>query len=769
MCSATTKVRRKRLAPLLLWCLRAGLVWAGPARGGGLTGRQRLLPWWVFLSGAGLALGHTGAASAEERTAALLPGAANVLEEVVVQSHYENAIGTSDAASQGTINGVLLQDIPLLRPGEVLETVPGLVVTQHSGDGKANQYFLRGYNLDHGTDLASYVDGVPVNMPTNAHGQGYSDLNFLVPELVDRINYLKGPYFASQGDFSAAGAVDIHYRNSLPQSLINVTLGADDYRRVMVAGSSPLGAIGATNRATADHDGPVLLGALELLQENGPWVTPENLRKKNALLRLSDGSLDHGWSVDAQYYDASWNSTDQVPLELITSGALPRFGAVDPSDGGETGRAVLSGEWHLRNSDGYRRVSAFYEYYRLRLVSDFTLYENRNSLSPVPGNPPVYAPDPLLPTDQFEQFEHRHVGGASYVEGWDHLLAGHASVTEAGVQARFDAIDVGLNNTQRRVVFSNVSADRVRETSVGVYLQNTTTWTPWLRSLVGLREQSISMKQTDAFFAENSGSASASLLLPKAALVLGPWAHTEFFVNAGRGFHSNDARGAIDRIDPTTQGAASPVPPLVSAIGYEVGARTEALAGLQSSLAVWVLNSNSELVYNADSDIGSTSPNDASRRYGVEWNNHWVLGRHVLLDADLAWTHARYADPNASGSSGDRIPNAVPEVALLRATVKDVGPWTAAVEGRYIGNYPAAQDNSINSSSSFVTNVRLQRHLGESVKVSVDLLNAFDVKYYDIVYQQDYRTAPTAPAVPSGTSVHPGEPREFRVNLNVTF
>jgi outer membrane receptor for Fe3+-dicitrate len=696
-------------------------------------------------------------------------GSSDALAEVLVQSHYDNAVGTTDAASQGTVNGVLLQDIPLLRPGEVLETVPGLVVTQHSGDGKANQYFLRGYNLDHGHDLATYLDGVPVNMPSNAHGQGYTDLNFLIPELIDRINYLKGPYFASQGDFAAAGAVDIHYRNTLPQDLINVTLGGDDYRRVLAAGSAPLHTFLGGDGETSVEDGPSLLAALELLQENGPWVSPEDLRKKNALLRLSDGTAERGWSIDTQFYDARWNSTDQVPLSLIESGALPRFGAVDPSDGGDSGRTILSAEWHERDGHGYRRIAGFYEYYRLELFSDFTLFENRESLAPIDGNPPVYAPDPLLPTDQFQQYEHRNIGGASYVEGWNHTLGGHDSVTEAGIQARFDAIQVGLNDTQQRRVFATVSSDSIRESSIGAYVQNTTTWTPWLRSLAGLREQAILVRQTDAVFAANSGSASGQLLLPKFSLVLGPWERTEFFLNAGRGFHSNDARGILNTIDPTTRSATSPVTALPAAVGYEVGARTEAIDGLQSSLAVWVLNSNSELVYNADSDIGSTDPNGASRRYGVEWNNHLVLGEHFLLDADLAWTHARYADANANGDTGNQIPNAVPEVALVRATARDFGPWTATLEERYIGSYPASQDGTIRSPSSLVTNLRVQRQLSPSVKVSLDVLNAFNVRYFDIVYQQDYRTSPTAAAVPSGTSVHPGEPRDFRVNLSVAF
>ncbi len=718
-----------------------------------------------------------------------VPTSVTVLDTVQATGHYDNAVGTFDAASQGTVNGVLLQDIPLLRPGEVLETVPGLVVTQHSGDGKANQYFLRGYNLDHGTDLASFLDGVPVNMPTHAHGQGYSDLNCLIPELVDRINYLKGPYFASAGDFSAAGAVDIHYRDSLPRPFADLTIGQEGYRRLLLAGSAPVGRFlagvtGAPGKSlvtpgtagaveapapTGTDAGPVLLAALEVLAQDGPWVNPEGLHKTNGLLRLSDGSALRGWSADVQLYDAQWNSTDQVPLSLITSGALPRFGAVDPSDGGRSGRAILSGEWHRQDADGYQRVSAFVEHSRLQLFSNFTLFENRESLSPVAGNPPVFAPDPLRPTDQFEQFEQRNTLGTGVLQGWNHHLLGHDSTTEVGLQGRYDFVHVGLLDTQSRIPFHTVGDDQEQVSSLGVYVQNTTTWTPWLRSLLGLREQRVSLAQTDALYAQNTAGANGNLLLPKLALILGPWDRTEFFLNAGQGVHSNDARGVINQIDPTTGAAATGATTLVRATGYEVGARTEAIDGLQTSFALWALNSDSELVYNADSDIGSTSANGASRRYGIEWNNHLQVGRQLLVDADVAWTHARYAAPNANGAPGDQIPNAVPVVALIRATLRDLGPWTLSLEERYLGAYPASQDGSIQAPSSLVTNLRLQRVLTPDIKVSLDLLNVFNTSYYDIVYQQDYRVSPTAQAVATGTSVHPGEPREVRVNLQLAF
>jgi outer membrane receptor protein involved in Fe transport len=677
------------------------------------------------------------------------------LERVTVTGqHYDTAIGTSDAASQGIVEGAALQDIPLLRPGEILETVPGLVVTQHSGDGKANQYFLRGYNLDHGTDLATTVDAVPVNMPTNAHGQGYTDLNFVIPELVDNIAYQKGPYYAQYGDFASAGAVDIHYRDTVARDFANLTVGDDGYRRLVMAGSCYVPSaecpIPATPAGLVDPSGVRILGGLELLEENGPWVPKEELHKFNGLVRISDGTPANGWSIDGIGYAAHWNSTDQVPLALIESGALGRYSALDPTDGGDTGRMVASGEWHSIDDDGFTRASFYMEHYRLQLWSDFTYYE----LRPATG-------------DQFEQQEYRNFFGGTLEKGWNTSLLGLSSTNEVGLQLRHDHIDVGLFDTEDRRVFATVSNEIVGETSVGLYAQNTTFWTPWFHSLLGVREDEIYLNANALSTPENSGNDSGSKLSPKMSLIFGPWCKTEFFVDAGAGFHSNDARGVIDKIDPTTGQAASPVPALVGSFGKELGLRTQVIPGLQSSLALWTLNSDSELVYNADSDIGSTSPNAASRRRGVEWNNHLVYGEHLLMDLDLAWTHARYAEENQNGAVGDQIPNAVGKVGIFRATLQNFGPWVAGIETRFIGPYPLSQDGALTAPSAVVTNIRIQRELTRNVTLILDALNIFDRQYYDIAYEQDYRVTPTSPIVPNGVTVHPGEPREFRVTLSV--
>ena len=656
-------------------------------------------------------------------------------QQVEIAGHYDNGIGTSDAASQGTVRGERLADLPLLRPGEVLETVPGLVVTQHSGDGKANQYFLRGYNLDHGTDFATWVGGLPVNMPTNAHGQGYTDLNFLIPELVEKIDYRKGPYFAQDGDFSSAGSARIKYRDSLDHGILDLAAGSHGYRRMVLAGSAPLSTF------VGDGAGPRVLGALEAQRDDGPWTTPEGMRKVNGLLRLGDGDALRGWSVTALAYTNHWTSTDQVPLMLIEDGTLCRYCALDPTDGGNSTRAAVTGEWHVHDERGYTTLAAYAQHYKLTLWSNFTFFE-----------------DDATHGDQFEQKESRNMAGGQAVHGWQHSLLGSDSTTEAGVAVRHDHVDVGLLHTEARVPLGTASDDHVSETALGAWVQNATTWRPWLRTLAGVRADHVAMDVLDRL-ADARGRAAGTTLSPKLSLVLGPWARTEFFANAGRGFHSNDARGVV-----ASAGTGGAVPALVASKGAELGLRSEIVPGVQTSLAFWRLDSDSELVYTADE--GGSEANGASKRHGIELNNHLVLGRWLLVDADMAWTHARYADANANGAQGDFIANAVGRVGLLGVTLHPSPAWSAGFITRFLGAYPLSQDDSLRAPSAIVSNLQVRRALGPRVSLQVDVLNVFDRKFYDIAYEQDYRASPGALLVPDGVTVHPGEPRALRIGLD---
>ncbi|MEY4560725.1 MAG: hypothetical protein RLZZ618_2 [Pseudomonadota bacterium] len=645
------------------------------------------------------------------------------LGTIVIKRHYDNAVGTSDAASQGRIEGDLLKSRPALRPGEVLEFVPGLIVTQHSGDGKANQYFLRGYNLDHGTDFATSLNGMPVNMPTHAHGQGYTDLNFLMPELVDHIDYRKGPYFAQSGDFSLAGAADIFYRRSLPEPLAQLTLGSHHFARAVVAGSHTLGAPGEARGS--------LLGALELMRNNGPWQLPEKLRKTNAVISFNSGSRARGWSVSAMGYDARWQATDQIPQSAIESGAIDRFGAMDKSDGGMTSRYSLSGDWRDRSESSSLQVSGYLMRYRLQLFSNFT-----------------YALDFPVEGDQFEQNDARTVAGLGVTKELQHDAFGHSARLSVGAQLRHDHAQVGLFNTTAQQRFNTVRDDAVRQTSLGLFAEESVPWTDWLRTIAGLRVDNYHF-HVDSSQTVNSGSRSATKVSPKLSAIFGPWSKTEFFINAGRGFHSNDARGTTD--------ATAPVPPLVSGHGWELGARTEAVAGLQSSVALWQLRSDSELLYVGDA--GTTEPGRPGKRTGFEWNNRWVATPWLLIDADLAWTRARFSDTDPAG---DRIPNAVERVASLAVTLRELGPWSGSLQWRYLGARPLVEDNSVRAPSTLLTNLRVGHKLTPKIDLTLDVFNLLDRQVNDIEYHYESSQG-------LGKHVHPAEPRTVRFTAQARF
>jgi hypothetical protein len=294
--------------------------------------------------------------------------------------------GQPNMASQITVPGAELNARPVTRPGEILEAVPGLIVTQHSGEGKANQYFLRGYNLDHGTDLAIYVDDVPVNMRTHAHGQGYADLNWLMPETINTLDVRKGPYFADEGDFSSTGNLRIGLIDSVDKPIASITAGSFGYKRIFGMGSTKVG------------DG-TLLAAGEVGTYDGPWVNPDDVRKLNSLLRYTQGTAEDGFSITGMAYSNRWNSTDQVPQRAITSGQIGLYGTENPSDGGNTTRFALSARIAGTDDAGSWKANAFIVKSELDLYNDFTYFLSNPTLG-----------------DQFHQHDDRIMAGANASE-----------------------------------------------------------------------------------------------------------------------------------------------------------------------------------------------------------------------------------------------------------------------------------------------------------------------------------------------------------------
>ncbi|GAB2844490.1 TonB-dependent receptor [Pseudoduganella ginsengisoli] len=638
---------------------------------------------------------------------------------ITVAGHYDNAVGTSDAASHGAIYADLLAARPALRTGELLEFVPGMIVTQHSGDGKANQYFLRGFNLDHGTDFATHVDGMPANMRSHAHGQGYTDVNFLIPELVQRIDYRKGPYFAGDGDFSSAGSARFRLFNQLPQDLASATAGSNGYRRALLAGS--------TNGA-----GGALLYALDLGRNDGPWDVPERLRKANAVLRYSAARGGGNFTITGMAYTSHWNATDQVPQRAVDAGLIGRYGSLAPTDGGSTSRFSLSSTLHQRSGAALLEADAYVVRSMLDLYSDFT-----------------YRLDDTERGDQFNQRERRTMAGASASLAWPGTLGGIALRNKAGVQLRQDWLSpVGLYHTQQRVRLDTVREDRVREGSAAVYGESSVQWQPWLRTVAGLRY--------DAYrFHANGSEAGGNRFSPKLSLIAGPWDSTEYFFNIGKGFHSNDARGVVAR--------AAGATPLAATRGMELGLRTEIIPGLQSSLALWRLQLDSELVFAGDA--GDTEAARASRRHGIEWNNHYVAVPGLLFDLDVAASSARYAGHDPAGS---HIPGALNKVVSFGATVNRA-TWFGAFNLRYFGPRPLVENNSVRSASSTLAYARAGYQFNAKTRLTVDIFNLFNRRGSDIDYYYASRLPGEADGGVEDRHFHPVEPRSWRVTLARQF
>ena len=673
-------------------------------------------------------------APASASASAAIPAAPEQISTVEVRGHYDNGVGTSDAASEGSVTAALIANRPALRPGELLEFVPGVIVTQHSGDGKANQYFLRGFNLDHGTDFATFVDGMPVNMRSHAHGQGYTDLNFLMPELVDRINYKKGPYYAEEGDFASAGAAHMVLANKLPASTASMTVGEHAYYRGTLTGSTPLGA------------GNLVYGA-ELGHNDGPWVLPEAFHKSLGVLRYSQGASDDQFTVTAMGYKGAWHASNQIPLRAVQSGALSPYGAIDQSDGGRTSRYSLSATMRQRSADTLLQANAYVVQSTLDLYNNFTYFLD----NPTDG-------------DQSLQTEKRRLAGFDVARTWFANWGALAVSNKVGVQGRYDYLSpLALYSTVNQQITGTVSESKVKEASVGVYLENTVQWLDWLRTTAGVRYDRYRFDVRSNIL-DNSGKVDAGVTSPKLALIFGPWENTELFVNYGQGFHSNDARGVTVRVSPKDGAAIDPVTPLAKTRGAELGVRTEIVPGLQSSVAWWKLRSDSELVFSGDA--GDTSASRGSKRSGIEWNNHYIAASWLLFDLDLAYSRARYTTHDAAG---DFIPGAIGKVASFGATITDIGPWSAAFQMRYFGPRPLIEDDSRRSSTTAIAYGRLGYRIDRRWALSLDAFNLFDRKASDI----DYYYASRLPGEPAegvdDIHYHPVEPRTVRLTLKAVF
>jgi hypothetical protein len=491
--------------------------------------------------------------------------------------------------------------------------------------------------------------------------------------------------------------------------------------------------------ASRSVEGGNLLGMLELGRGNGPWTNPEELRKVNGVLRYARGDDTNGFTVTGMAYANRWNSTDQIPLRAVESGRIGRFDAIDPTDGGRASRYSLSTQWARSDPSSSTRANAYLIRSRLNLFSNFTFFLK----DPVNG-------------DQFEQVDRRTVAGGAASHTWHTNAGGRDIEHTAGLQLRNDNIpEVALNPTVARGRIATVRSDAVVQTSAGLYYLNSIRWTSWLRSLVGLRgdEYRFRVRSDNPL---NSGTSSAHLVSPKFGLVFGPWSQVEYFVNYGYGFHSNDARGTTITVDPGTGAPAQRVTPLVRAKGGELGARAAPFKGVNTSVALWRLDIDSELLFRGDA--GTTEPSRPSRREGIEWASYISAWRNVIADFDLTLSRARFKDHQAAGNS---IPGS-PATTMSGGLTYAEGPWSGGLRLRYFGPRPLAEDNSERSGSSTLVNAKLNYAMTKQVRIGLDVLNLFGRKVDDITYFYTSRLQGEPSAGVAGRHFHPAEPRTLR-------
>jgi hypothetical protein len=682
-----------------------------------------------------------------------------VIGSVKATGREANLVGTATAASEGTIDQQEIANRPILRPGEILEEVPGLIISQHSGEGKANQYYLRGFQLDHGTDLAGTIDGIPVNMPTHAHGQGYSDINWLMPELVSDVTYKKGPYYADEGDFSTAGSYDLYVRNTIAPTL-SLGIGDYGYDRLFLANSPKLGAGN-------------LLYALELDHDNGTLERPDEYKKINGVLRWTHTTEHSSFAVTAQGYRGDFNSTDQIPERLVDAGVIDRTGYVDPTDGGRTYRYTLSAAYEHTDPNGVTRVAAYGESYGLDLYSNFTYYQfdandyYNETANPVTCNPlystcapgaqhvstyTSYCPANVTPTggatqpgsvkpaaftyscgDQREQEDKRFVSGLNFTRSF----TGRKANTTFGLGMRNDNIYVlglYLTDAQARLPDGTLSDDRVVERDAFSYLETEYKVGRKLRLSGGLRADSYNMI-VDDFQPANSGTRNAAMINPKFTSAYGMSPNQELYLDFGDSFHSNDARGTTQTLDPQTHATIEPsgtpvqqYAPLVRAWGEEVGYRYSAQK-LTTTLSFWKLNIASELVF--DGDHGVTTPNGPTVRKGIELTNYYRPTPSLVLDADIATSSARFlTNPDNAGTF---VPESLNVVSAAGVTW-DRPRFATTLQLEYFGPRVLDQLGDAVSSPTSIVSTQFSLKGKHGTRLNLDIFNLLNAQADDVEY-----------------------------------
>jgi outer membrane receptor protein involved in Fe transport len=628
---------------------------------------------------------------------------------------------------------------PINSAQDLLRLVPGLFIAQHAGGGKAEQIFVRGFDADHGTDFAVSIDGLPVNMVSHAHGQGYADFHFVIPETVEQLRVYKGPYTARFGDFATAGAVEFTTKTSLDRSQVKLEVGRFDTRRALVM----LDLLGTHHLFSKRPESAYV--AAEYNFTNSYFDAPQHFKRFNGLFKYTGQLTDRtSLTLLGSHFTSNWDASGQIPDRAVSEGLISRFGSLDPSEGGSTNRTNASVVLTTAlPHDAVLRQQAYYSRYNFSLFSNFTFFKN----DPVDG-------------DEIDQTDHRNLYGYTGTYDRDDRL-GHRNLhTVVGLGTRIDASELSLRHAVQRRILDTVSTGRLYEQNINAYLDETLELTDRLTVNAALRADLFVFQfrgqkaDSAAGFVPLTGRVTRGRVSPKLNLYYQLSPAVQLFVRSGLGFHSNDARGVV-------QGSGS-FNALPRAVGAEVGSTFKPAPSLVVNAALWTLHLQDELVYSGDE--GTTESAGPTRRYGVDVSARYQLTGRLFLDADVNYSHGRIVN---APEGENRIPLAPSFTSIGGLTLKNPNGLSASLRYRHIDTRPAQEDNAIRARGYFLLDA-VANYTRPRFQLGATAENLLNVAWNEAQFATDSRLRGEATSV-NELNFTPGTPFFVKLNASLFF
>ncbi|GAA3521239.1 TonB-dependent receptor [Aquimarina addita] len=618
---------------------------------------------------------------------------------------------------------------PVNSSQEILRKIPGLFIGQHAGGGKAEQLFLRGFDVDHGTDVAISVDGIPVNMVSHAHGQGYADLHFVIPETINNLNFGKGPYYADQGNFNTAGFVAMHTKEKFNTNTIKLELG--DFNTFRTIGLFNL------MEGAAKKD---LSLAIEYLESDGAFESPQNFNRINLNAKYTALLSDNNkLNITASHFVSRWDASGQIPERAVADRTISRFGAIDDTEGGNTSRTNLSATYSKFISDNTTlKTNAYYSLYDFELYSNFTFFLN----DPING-------------DQIKQFEDRSISGFSSILTTRTLLGTTTTDFNIGIGLRNDKInDNELSSTlNRKEIISILSLGNVDETNAYGFLDATLDYGR-LKITPGVRLDYFKNLYEDNLQDTYETQSSTSFMVnPKLKISYDVTDNINIFLKSGTGFHSNDTRVVVAR-------SADKVLP--RAYGVDMGLSWKPFKSLFLNTTGWYLGLEQEFVYVGDE--GVVEPSGQTKRLGADLSARYQINDWLFLNSDFTYTYARSTD---EPSGQDYIPLAPKITAAGGITVNNFHEFSGGLQYRHLGDRAANEDNSIIAEGYTVIDANINYTI-KNITVGIRVENLFDTEWNETQFATTSRLANETEPV---EEIHftPGTPFFIKGNISYSF